>query len=161
MLLLGAVATIHFAGAQLGVIGSLAELQHPKLVSDASWIRELEDDPTSHGYGIYGFLEGSNSERVRELALQHVKSSDPYLWLNAATFLASINHDEAVPYLIKSLQHTAHRPAAERAASLRRITGQPFGDDFGAWCDWYMTQGAEVAPDWTTSLGHSPKWANP
>jgi len=74
---------IHFFGSKLGTVGMLVEMSAPGLIRTESWIEALKTDPTSHGYSIYGFLEDRKTEKGIDLALEHIYSDDPYLWLNA------------------------------------------------------------------------------
>lgn len=76
-------ATVHFYGAQLGSFGMLVETSAPGFIRTESWIDCLENDPTSHGYSVYGFLEKRKTEKAIDLALEHIYSDDAYLWLNA------------------------------------------------------------------------------
>ena len=144
-------------GPQMGVIGMTIEHFCPGLISTASWVRCLEDDPTSHGYGVYGILEGRKTDAAIGHALKHIGSNDAYLWLNAATYLGSRNRSEAIPYLIKSIRHTASRSLDERTAMLAHLTPEAFGDDAEAWREWYLASDPTIVPEWEEDLGSSPK----
>jgi hypothetical protein len=148
---------VHFFGSKLGTFGMVIEMNAPGLIRLESWLECLEADPTSHGYSIYGFLEERKTEKGIELALEHIYSDDPYLWLNAATYLGSMHRKEAVPLLIKSIRHTAHKSRDERIELLNALTGLNHGDEFEVWKEWYMHTDPEYIPDWDSSLGRSPR----
>lgn len=157
MISIAVLALVHFRGGQLGMIGSMIEHFYPSLISTNSWIRALESEPTSEGYSVYGYLERRKTDAAVEHALNHIHSEDAYLWLNAATYLGSRNRTEAIPYLIKSIRHTAWRSVSDRTANLSHITGQTFGTNFDDWRLWYETTYPEHQIDWDSSLGHDLK----
>jgi len=148
---------VRFFGAQLGMVGAMVEHFYPGIISTGSWIRCLENDPTAHGYSIYGYLENRETDAALDHALEHIHSDDDYLWLNASTYLASRGRQESIPFLIKALRHTAWRSVDERIKFLEVLTGQRFGNDFTAWKKWYIATDPEIIPDWISGLGHSPK----
>ncbi|MEO0452709.1 MAG: hypothetical protein AAFY98_01060, partial [Verrucomicrobiota bacterium] len=152
----GTLIWMHFFGAQSGSLGMFIEISVPRLISTNSWIRSLEADPTGHGYSIYGFLQKRETDAAIEHALEHIHSDDDYLWLNAATYLGSRGKREAIPYLIKSLRHTASYSIQERIIILERLSGQRFGADFFAWKTWYLSTNPNQIPDWESALGHRP-----
>tara|TARA_B110000003_G_scaffold217748_1_gene217304 strand:- start:114 stop:635 length:522 start_codon:yes stop_codon:yes gene_type:complete len=156
---ISALAVIHFFGGQLGGLGMFIEYSNPRLISTSSWVRSLESDPTAHGYSVYNFLEERGTDAAVDLALTHIKSDDPYLWLNAATYLGSRSRNESIPYLIKAIRHTAWRSADERIEMLRKLSRESIDSDFEAWKMWYLSTSPSIIPDWDTSLGHSPKLA--
>lgn len=149
--------SVHFFGAQMGSLGMFVEHFYPGLIRTKSWIQCLEDDPTAHGYSVYGYLEKRKTDAAVEHALEHIYSGDDYLWLNAATYLGSRGNREAIPYLIKSIRHTASRSVDERVSQLQSLTNQDFGEDFERWRAWYISTSPNVIPDWDDSLGHAPK----
>ena len=152
---------VHFYGAQMGGFGVFVERSYPGLISTKSWVRCLEEDPASHGYSVYGYLEKRRTDAAVKHALGHLNSDDAYLWLNAATYLGSRNRKEAIPYLIKSLRHTAWRSVEDRADQLRHLTERSFGNNFDYWKEWYLSTSPEVIPDWDSSLGPSPRINTP
>lgn len=155
--IIAGIVIVHFYGAKLGSLGIFVETFAPGLIRTESWIECLEDAPTAHGYSIYGFLEKRKTEKAIDLALEHIYSDDAYLWLNASTYLGTMQRRESVPLLIKSIRHTAWRSQKERIELLTSITGQDYGDDFVAWKEWYLSSSPEFIPDWDSSLGHSPQ----
>jgi hypothetical protein len=119
-------------------------------------------------------LRSSNPDLVRESlahltdradpvavprAIELLQSPDDYIWLNAAHYLGACQRQEALPYLIKALRHTAWRSDEATVRRLRALTGQDFGASFGRWQAWWTEQHAGQAIDWTSSLGHSPRLA--
>ncbi|GHC68032.1 HEAT repeat domain-containing protein [Roseibacillus persicicus] len=154
---LSGLVVVRFYGAQLGMIGSLIEMQSPGLIADSSWLRLLETDPENDGLNSYSVLADRNSNVAIPIALKHVKSDDDYLWLNAASYLGDCNRPESIPYLIKALRHTAWRSLDERVGCLEVLTGQNYGRDFDGWRTWYLSGQPEFVPDWESSLGYSPR----
>jgi len=150
------VILLHFWGAQMGSLGLMIEFSYPGLIRTDSWIRCLEKDPTAHGYGIYSVLEKRDTDKALSHALQHIHSSDDYLWLNASIYLASQDRVEAIPYLIKSIRHTAQYSLNKRIELLEQLSHQQFGKDFSSWKNWYLSTHPAIIPDWESSLGHSP-----
>ena len=90
-------------------------------------------------------------------AIELLQSPDDYIWLNAAHYLGACQRQEAVPYLIKALRHTAWRSDARTVRHLRALTGQDFGASFGQWQEWWTEHHPGRAFDWTSSLGHAPR----
>ena len=90
-------------------------------------------------------------------AIELLNSNDDYIWLNAAIYLGACNRQEAVPYLIKALRHTAWRSDAETALYLRTITGADFDTDFGRWQQWWLASHPDFTFDWDSHLGYSPR----
>ena len=151
------IVVVHFHGSKLGILGMAIEMSAPGLIRTESWIASLKDDPTAHGYSVYGFLEERKTDKAIDLALEHIYSDDAYLWLNASTYLGTMQRTESVPLLIKSIRHTARRSKEERIELLTSITGQDYGDDFVSWKEWYLSSDPDFIPDWNSSLGHSPQ----
>ena len=147
---------IHLWGAQLGIVAFLIEFTFPRLISTNSWVRVL-DNQRADRYSAYGVLQDRKTDKAIPHALVHIHEPDDYLWLNAASYLGSRQRPEAIPYLIKSLRHSAWRSVDERIDSLTKLTGEDFGDDFGKWQEWYLSAAPDVVPDWDASLGHRPQ----
>jgi len=91
--------------------------------------------------------------RAQEL----LESEDAYIWFNAALYLGACGHQEAVPYLIKGLRHTAWRTDEETLSYLHQITGQDIPNDFAAWQKWYLKDHPNTDLDWISHLGHDPR----
>src|SRR5215813_12437075 len=79
------------------------ECNDPELVYTSLSILALRADPVA-------------THRAEEL----LSSKDPYVWLNAARYLAACGQQEAVPYLIKSLRHKAWKSYPESATNLTK-----------------------------------------
>ena len=129
----------------------------PHLISDEAWRQSIANDPTAHGYSGYGFLTSRESDIAIDEGLRDLESEDPYVWVNAASYLGSRGRSEAIPFLIKSLRHTAWRADDERLELLKDLTGQSFGNDFRQWLAWYESQPEQIQIDWTSNLGHQPR----
>ena len=92
-------------------------------------------------------------------AIELLQSPDDYIWLNAAQYLGACQRQEALPYLIKALRHTAWRSDEATVRRLRALTGQDLGASFERWQAWWTEQHAGQPIDWTSSLGHAPRLA--
>jgi len=92
-------------------------------------------------------------------AIELLQSPDDYIWLNAAQYLGACQREEAVPYLIKALRHTAWRADERTVRDLRALTGKDFGASFEQWQAWWTEHHAGRVFDWTSSLGHAPRVA--
>ncbi len=90
-------------------------------------------------------------------AVELLQSTDDYIWLNAAHYVAACARQEAVPYLIKALRHTAWHADEETATYLRSLTGRDLGTDFESWQTWWIGQHPDTDMDWTSHLGFSPR----
>jgi HEAT repeat protein len=51
--------------------------------------------------------------------------------------LGHIGDEKAIPYLVEMLKQDNWRLAAKARKSLRKITAEDFGTDYGKWIDWY------------------------
>jgi hypothetical protein len=92
-------------------------------------------------------------------AIELLQSPDDYIWLNAAHYLGACQRQEAVPYLIKALRHTAWRSDERTVRHLRALTGQDFGSSFEQWRAWWTEHHSGQVLDWDSSLGHAPRLA--
>lgn len=146
---------IHLFGAQLPFTFGVVLTEHfaPGLISTKSWVRSVEASPEAHGYSAYGILIKRDTDAAIPVALLHLNSSDPYIWMNAAHYLGSQGQVEAVPYLIKALRHHASRSNDKRVAMLQELTGQEYEADFEQWLAWYRAQPEHKELDWESSLG--------
>ncbi|RYD61541.1 MAG: hypothetical protein EOP83_16765 [Verrucomicrobiaceae bacterium] len=129
----------------------------PQLITDEAWQESIAEDPTAHGYSGYYILQDRRSDAAILEGLRDLRSDDGYVWVNAASYLGSRGNEEAVPYLIKALRHTAWRSDDERVESLRKLTGETFGNSFEDWFNWYAGQPNPINIDWESSLGHAPR----
>lgn len=105
----------------------------------------------------YSMLTEQRNPIAVEHALKDVKVPDAYLWVNAARYLASLGREEAIPYLIKSLRHTAFRGDDQAVLWLEDLTGEKFGANFGLWQNWWLAENPDSLIDWKSSLGPRPR----
>jgi len=135
----------------------IGEFTAPMLISDDAWRASIANDPTADGYSGYGILADRKSDIAITEGLRDLSSDDPYIWMNAASYLGSRGRSESIPYLIKALRHSAWRSDDDRVEQLRRLTGQSFGENYSEWHLWYEAQPDQIVIDWESSLGHSPR----
>lgn len=118
-------------------------------------VHRLESgDPKTITGALYFLTKRSSTEGVPR-ALELLGDRDDYVWLNAATYLGAMKRTESIPYLIKSLRHTAWRGYEERARMLQDLTGETFGPDFESWHRWWTKRHPEQF-DWDSKLGPKP-----
>lgn len=116
-----------------------------------------EGDNEDEIANAYSILQDRNTPIAVSEAVEDLKSTDPYVWLSAAIYLGHFKKESAVPYLIKSLRHTAWRGDDERVKMLEGITGQEFGNDFIAWKAWWTGMNPSFEIDWEGALGFRPR----
>jgi hypothetical protein len=163
------VATVTAIVAMLGVIVWIA----PRSVVLSSFVETLWPGAIpARAYAAN--LSSRNSDLVRESlahlaaradpvavprAIELLQSPDDYVWLSAAQYLGACQRQEAVPYLIKALRHTAWRSDERTVRYLRALTGQDFGGSFEPWQAWWAGRHPDRVFDWASSLGHAPRLA--
>ena len=156
--LIAVLALIYFRGAQLGFVGGLTDHLIPGAVSSGSYLKVIEERTNlSDVYDAYYTLGKRKNPIALEPALEDIHSDDDYLWLNAGHYLGILRREEAVPFLIKALRHTAWRSDEERVARLQGITGQEYGNDFEEWKRWWVSENPAEPMDWSSSLGFRPR----
>ncbi|MEO0586668.1 MAG: hypothetical protein AAF078_03425 [Planctomycetota bacterium] len=138
VLILAVVAAVNRWGAQAGP-SLFIDFMAPGLISDESWRRSIEQDPTAHGYSAYGILKDRGSRAAVVEATNDLNHSDPYVWFNAALYLGSLDETDSVPYLIKGLRHPARRAYPEIVSALQGMTGQTYGQSQVDWVKWWET----------------------
>jgi hypothetical protein len=148
---------IRFYGAQLGGAGFFAEFMYPGIISSDSFLRSIKNPQRYDAYSAYGKLGKRKTLIAHDIAIEHLKSEDDYLWLNAALYLGRIDEPCSIPYLIKALRHTAWRSDKEKQALLVNLTGVDYGVDFLKWHSWWMEQHPGSTINWESSLGHQPR----
>ncbi|MCC5805417.1 MAG: hypothetical protein JJU00_03725 [Opitutales bacterium] len=111
-------------------------------------------------YDSYSILTSRQDPIALEHALEDVKVPDAYLWVNAARYLGSLGREEAIPYLIKALRHTASRGDDEIVGWLEDLTKKSFGADFDAWRSWWLEENPDFQLNWKSNLGHRPRLGN-
>jgi|GEM_PF-673178 len=89
-------------------------------------------------------LEERRDPAGRETAHKLLESDDDYIWFNASMYLAAIEDQKSVPYLIKGLRHPAWRAHDRVAAYLETLTGQEFRKDQRKWIDWWKETNPEL-----------------
>src|SRR5689334_16492660 len=89
---------IYFYGAQLGAIGFAADHFFPGIVSSQSYKRAVMHPESNDAYSAYDILGQRRSKLAHGIALQQLSSSDDYLWMNAAQYLACIGDPASIPY---------------------------------------------------------------
>jgi hypothetical protein len=135
----------------------ILDLSCPLLVSSHAIARNLASDRGDLVYDSLEILSHRRDPIAVGRAIQLLQSDDDYAWLNAAQYLGACGRQEAVPYLIKALRHTAWRSDSERAQYLKSLTSQDFGTDFQKWKSWWEQTHADSHMDWESHLGYSPR----
>jgi hypothetical protein len=129
----------------------------PEVTSDEAWHEFIKKDPAAHGYSGYWALARRGSNIAIGTALKDLRNPDPYVWINAASYLGMFRRKESVPYLIKALRHTARRSDQEHVEMLQKITGQDIGNEFNKWQEWYLSTPDAIELDWENNLGSRPR----
>lgn len=140
-------------------LSSFVEHLLPRVIPAGSYARNLDSSDPDLVRESLAHLTSRKDPIAVPQAIPLLSSKDDYIWLNAAHYLGVCGKQEAVPYLIKALRHTAWRADAERVEILQALTGQSFGHDFARWQQWWLQQHPEAAPDWSSDLGHKPRLA--
>jgi len=99
--------------------------------------------------------KGASNEIERAIIL--LTSEDDYVWLGAARYLGRNGVTNAVPYLIKSLRHTASRGDEETLIYLQNMTGEYHGTEFNSWYVWWARNNRTDCMDWDSHLGPRPR----
>lgn len=164
ILILGALlfgAFVLRVALRSSLLPSVIESWHPGRIPASSYARLLDSsDPDEIMHGFYHLTKRADPIAVAR-GIDLLSHEDDYIWLNAALYLGACKRQEAVPYLIKALRHTAWRSDSEKAQYLRTITGADFGADFGRWQQWWLVRHPDSAIDWNSHLGHAPRIAKP
>jgi hypothetical protein len=138
---------------------SMVEHSAPGLISSSNYARNLDSkDPDLVRESLAHLTDRRDPIAVTR-AVGLLQSTDDYIWLNAAHYVGVCGRQEAVPYLIKALRHTAWRADNATAQYLRQLTGQDFGTDFPRWQQWWLGLHPDSAMDWASHLGFSPRLA--
>jgi hypothetical protein len=136
----------------------LAERTLPGLIPSSSFARNLDSNDNDLVRESLYFLTNRKDPIGVPKALTLLESDDDYIWLNAALYTGACGHQDAVPYLIKALRHTAWRADPKNAECLRQLTKEEFGQDFGKWQGWWLEQHPNAIFDWESHLGHAPRF---
>jgi hypothetical protein len=136
----------------------MCNLSCPWLVSSSAIARNLKNnDQGDIVYDSLSILGHRKNPIVVNRAIELLKSKDDYTWLNAAIYLGACGRQEAVPYLIKALRHTASKSYQEESDDLQDLTGQNFGTDFKKWKTWWEQSHPDSNFDWQSHLGFNPQ----
>jgi hypothetical protein len=139
-------------------LSGLTERIAPGVVPASRWAANLESSHNDLVIESLYFLTQRADPVGVDRALPLLKRSDDYVWLNAALYLGACKRQEATPYLIKALRHTAWRALDETVDRLEAITGEHFGRDFEAWRSWWQAGHPNESMAWDTGLGPAPNW---
>ena len=157
VVLLGAILVTAWLVPRSVFLMSFVEHMAPGVIPAGSYARNLDSqDPDLVRESLAHLTDRKNPIGLTR-GVELLQSTDDYIWLNAAHYTGVCGRQEAVPYLIKSLRHTAWRADNETAQHLRSLTGQDFGTDFTRWQEWWIGQHPDLAIDWTSHLGFSPR----
>ncbi len=138
-------------------LSAMSEHFTPGLVPSSSYVENLKSNDPDLLRESISFLKSRKDPAGVANALPLLQSKDDYVWLNAALYTGACGRQEAVPYLIKALRHTALRANPDTVAALSALTGQSFGTDFSKWQAWWISQNPNQSFDWTSHLGHAPR----
>jgi hypothetical protein len=141
-------------------LSAFVEQMCPGILPADSYVRILHSgNPDLVGQSLAHLAERQNPAGVPR-AIDLLQSSDDYIWISAAHYLGVCGRQEAVPYLIKSLRHTAWRADPRAGQSLRQLTGQEYGPDFAPWQEWWQRRHPGLVFDWTSHLDLAPRVVN-
>ncbi len=110
-----------------------------KQVSSEKLVNNLSSGKRNLVITSLSLLEDRHDSKGKEQALQLLLSNDDYIWLNAGQYLAVLGDQQAIPYLIKGLNHPASRAHDKVAKHLEQLTGEVFGKDQKKWIEWWNT----------------------
>ena len=152
-----AVIVVVWAIPQSIFLSILFEHIAPGLVPSSSFVSNLKSNDADVVREDLHFLRSRNDPAGIPNALPLLQSQDDYIWLNAALNTGACGRQEAVPYLIKALRHTAWRSDPDTLAALTTLTGQTFGNDFSKWQAWWTSRNPGKSFDWISHLGFAPR----
>lgn len=152
-----AVMTLVWVVPRSVFLSGLFEVVSPGLVPSSGYVKNLKSNDPDLVRESLSFLSSRNDSAGVPDALPLLQSQDDYIWLNAGLYTGKCGRQEAVPYLIKALRHTAWRADPDAIAALCALTGKSFGNDFLKWQAWWMSQHPGESFDWTSHLGFSPR----
>jgi hypothetical protein len=125
----------------------------PFYPSSRALTRNVEDGTGEIVHDSLNILTQRKDPMAVYLEIDMLQSDDDYEWLNAAIYLGACGRQEAVPYLIKALRHTALRSHEQEAAYLTALTAQNYGTDFEKWKAWWEKTHPDSKMDWNSNLG--------
>ena len=138
-------------------LSGLVEGSSPGLIPSSNYVANLKSSDIDLVRESLAILKDRKDPAGVPSALPLLQSPDDYVWLNAALYTGAFGKQEAVPYLIKALRHTAWHSDPDTIAILKILTSQDFGSDFGKWQAWWLGQHPRASFDWTSHLGFQPR----
>jgi hypothetical protein len=136
---------------------AFVEQMAPGIIPASSYAHNLDSDNPDLVRESLAHLRNRKDPIAVKRAVELLQSTDDYIWLNATEYVGVCGRQEAVPYLIKALRHTAWRADNETAQSLLALTGQAFGTNYSQWHEWWLGQHPNSEIDWISHLGFSPR----
>jgi hypothetical protein len=152
-----AVVSVVYLVPRNDFLSSLSEHFAPGLVPSSSYVDNLKSNDPDLVRESLSFLRSRKDPAGVSDALPQLQSNDDYVWFNAALYTGGCGRQEAVPYLIKGLRHTASRADPDTLAALTALTGRNFGNDFSKWQAWWVGRNPGQPFDWTSHLGFAPR----
>lgn len=125
----------------------------PFYPSSRALTRNIENGGGQIVYDSLDILTQRKDPMAVYLEIDMLQSDNDYEWLKAAIYLGACGHQEAVPYLIKALRHTALHSYDEEAGYLTALTSQNYGTDFEKWKSWWEKTHPGSQMDWNSHLG--------
>jgi hypothetical protein len=125
----------------------------PSYPSSRALSRNVENGSGDLAYDSLNILTQRKDPMVVYFEIDMLKSDDDYEWLNAAIYLGACGREEAIPYLIKALRHTALRSHDQEAGYLTALTSQNYGTDFEKWRSWWEKTHPDSQMNWNSHLG--------
>jgi hypothetical protein len=125
----------------------------PFFPSSRALARNVNDGTGGIVYDSLDMLAEREDPIAVNRAIELLKTNDDYTWLNAAIYLGACGRQEAVPYLIKALRHSASRSYDQDGRYLTAMTSQFYGTDFYKWRSWWEKTHPDSHMDWRSHLG--------
>jgi hypothetical protein len=125
----------------------------PFYPSSRALTRNVENGTGEIVYDSLDILTQRKDPMAVYFEIDMLQSDNDYEWLKAAIYLGACGRQEAVPYLIKALRHTALRSHDQEAEYLTALTSQNYGTDFEKWKSWWQKTHPDSQVDWDSHLG--------
>lgn len=101
-------------------------------------IRDLSDESWQIRWNAAGALGDTADPRAIGPLAAALKDENSYVRATAATALGAIDDPRVVDPLIGALKDESHGVRKNAALSLKKRTGQNFGQDHEAWLQWWQ-----------------------
>jgi HEAT repeat protein len=101
-------------------------------------IKDLRDESWQIRWNAAGALGDTGDPRAVEPLAAALKDENSYVRATAATALGAINDPRVIDPLIGALKDESHGVRKNAALSLKKRTGQNFGQDYEAWRQWWQ-----------------------